>query len=97
MSLNPYKMCGTNTGDLLYIIVMTIILIFMLMFLAGGIHPHPGPVSFNNISMCHINARSLTKEGRIDDMCLELCNIYEFYVIGVSETHLDHNVLDNDV
>ena len=47
--------------------------------------------------MCHINARSLTKEGRIDDMYLELCNIPEFDVIGVGETHLDHNVLDNDV
>ena len=69
----------------------------MLMFLAGDIHPHPGPVSFNNISMCHINARSLTKEGRIDDMYLELCNIHEFDVIGVSETHLDQNVVDNDV
>ena len=90
-------MWGTNTGDLLYIFIMTIMLIFMLMFLAGDIHPHPGPVSFNNISMCHINARSLTKEGRIDDMYLELCNIHGFDVIGVSETHLDHNVLDNDV
>ena len=97
MSLNPHKMWGTNTGDLLYILIMTIMLIFMLMFLAGDIHPHPGPVSFNNISMCHINARSLTKEGRIDDMYLELCNIHEFDVIGVSETHLDQNVVDNDV
>ena len=30
--------------------------------------------------MCQINARSLTKEGRIDDMYLELCNIHEFDV-----------------
>ena len=49
MSLNPHKMWGTNTGDLLYILIMTIMLIFMLMFLAGDIHPHPGHVSFNNI------------------------------------------------
>ena len=71
----------------------------MLMFLAGDIRPHPGPVSFNTISMCHINARrKVSHLGRsIDDMYLELCNIHEFYVIRVSETHLDHNVLDNDV
>ena len=76
---------------------MSIMLISMILLLAGDIHPHPGPVYPNSLSICHINARSLTKDGRIEDMYLELCSLHAFDIIGVSETHLGPNVTDNDV
>ena len=71
----------------------------LLLLLCGDIHPNPGP-NINKslgLSLCHINARSLGKPGRIDDIYEELCVLHEFDIIGVSETHLGPSIPDYKV
>lgn len=64
----------------------------LLLLLCGDIHPNPGPQLLNNLSVCHVNARSLAKPGRVDDLYEELCVLHEFDLIAVSETHLDPSI-----
>ena len=47
--------------------------------------------------MCHINARSLFKPGRLDEIYLELCCLHQFDIIAVSESHLSDAIPDLDV
>lgn len=48
-------------------------------------------------TVCHINARSILKPGRLDEMYLELCSLHHFGIIGVTETHLSNDIPDTDV
>ena len=66
--------------------------VFLLRIICGDIHPNPGPIP--NISICHINVRSLLAVNRLDlieqMLTIERC----FDIICASETKLD-NTIDN--
>ena len=55
--------------------MLCISLSLLLLLLCGDIHQNPGPYRPEKpcLSICHINARSLAKPGRIDDL-YELVN-----------------------
>ena len=78
------------------IILTMLFFALLLLLLCGDIHPNPGPNISKSLglSLCHINARSLGKPGRIDDIYEELCVLHEFDIIGVSETHLGPSIPD---
>jgi len=67
--------------------------LLLLLVISGNIHPHPGPI-FDNLSICHINCRSLLafdKETKSNTMKLEeiesvLCTTGKFDIICMSET-----------
>ena len=62
----------------LFISVLCISLSLLLLLLCGDIHPNPGPYrpETPGLSICHINARSFAKPGRIDDLYEELCILH---------------------
>ena len=71
-----------------------------LLILSGDIHPNPGPLQLSddtNIRLCHLNARSILRPGRLDEVYLELCSLDSFDIIGVSKSHLSVSVPDDDV
>ena len=74
-------------------------LLVLLLLACGDIHPNPGPINNNikGIHMCQINARSLFKPGRLDEIYLELCCLHQFDIIAVSESHLSGSIPDCDV
>lgn len=73
-------------------------LCFLLLVASGDIHPNPGPTPLNSeIGLCHLNARSLLKSGRLEEMYLELCCLHRFDIIGVSESHLSQEIPDLDI
>ena len=65
----------------LFISVLCISLSLLLLLLCGDIHPNP----------------CFSKPGRIDDLYKELCILDEFDIIGVSESHLDSFIPNNQV
>ena len=77
-----------------YFFISVLCISLLLLLLCGDIHPNPGPYrpETPSLSTCHINARSLAKPGRIDDIYEELCILHEFDIIGVSESHLDSSI-----
>ena len=68
------------------------------MLLCGDVHTNPGPDDvIKALRFCHVNARSILKSGRLEELYLELCSLHEFDVIGISESHLDSKIPDVDV
>ena len=79
-------------------VMITYLLVYLpiLLIISGNIHPNPGPVNIN-YSICHVNARSLKAEERLNYIRGTLVNIHKFDLIAVSETHLDTVVKDHEV
>ena len=72
--------------------------IILLLLLCGDVHTNPGPDDvIKALRFCHVNARSILKSGRLEELYLELCSLHEFDVIGISESHLDSKIPDVDV
>jgi exonuclease III len=75
----------------------------LLLVISGNIHPHPSP-TFDNLSICHINCRSLLafdKEAKCNTMELEeiesvLCT-GKFDIICMSETWLSSKTPDDEI
>lgn len=72
-------------------------LCILLLLVSGDVHPNPGPSPPDGIRMCHLNARSLLKPGRLDEIYLELCSLHCFDIIAVSESHLCNTIPDTDI
>ena len=79
-------------------------IIFILLIMSGTIHPNPGPTKLD-LSVCHINCRSLyafDKELKSHTVKLEeiefvLCQVENFEVICMSETWLSSKISDADI
>ena len=69
--------------------------VFLLLTICGDIHPNPGPIP--DISICHINVRSLLAANRLDlieqMLTIERC----FVIICASETKLDNTINNSKV
>ena len=72
-------------------------LIHVLLILAHDVETYPGPNYSQSLSICHVNARSLLRPGQLNDINDELCALHNFDLIGVSESHLDNNIVDSQV
>ena len=74
-------------------------LFLLLLIVSGDIHPNPGPNGSmeTDISFCHVNARSILKPGRLEELYLELCCLHQFDIIGISESHLNNEIPDSDI
>ena len=78
--------------------------LLLLLVISVNIHPPPGP-TFDNLSICHINCRSLLafdKETKSNTMKLEeiesiLCTTGKFDIICMSETWLSSKTLDDEI
>ena len=63
----------------------------LLLILDNDIHQNPGPQEYK-FSVFHLNARSvLNKLSYLEDIASESS------IICVTESHLDGNILDNDI
>ena len=77
--------------------------ILLLLILSGTVHPNPGPE--HDLSICHINSRSLyaydkdlkSHMVKIDEIESVLCLENKFDIICVSETWLSNKVDDSDI
>jgi hypothetical protein len=76
---------------------------FLLLVVSGSIHPNPG--SFVDLSICHINARSLyafdkdleSNRTKLDEIESVLCLQYRYDIICISETWLKSNISCEDI
>lgn len=77
----------------------SMVLCMLLLIVCGDIHPNPGPIvrTDTGINVCHANARSILKPGRLDELYEELCCLHAFDIIGISESHLSESVPDSDI
>lgn len=92
-SLNAFIYCS----NLLYGLRPTVYLCLLLLIASGDIHPNPGPAMPEGIQICHTNARSILKPGRLDEFYLELCCLHNFDIIGISESHTCTAIPDFDI
>ena len=73
------------------------VLLCLLLVICGSVQPNPGPVS--DLSMTHVNMRSLQPHDRsikIDELYGTLCLGKKCDIVCVSETWLDASI-DNDL
>ena len=76
---------------------------FLLLVVSGSIHPNPGP--FVDLSICHINARSLygfdkdlkSNRTKLDEIESVVCLQYRYDIICISETWLKSNISCEDI
>ena len=80
-----------------YVLCFSLVLIHILLILAHDVETNPGPNYSQSLSICHVNVHSLLRPGRLDDIHDELCALHNFDLIGVSESHLDNNIVDSQV
>ena len=79
---------GLNTARLIFGLL---VLMHDLLILCGDIKENPGPVYKKDISICHVNVRSLRSTGdKLPHIKAELADKYD--VITVSETWLNSSV-----
>ena len=72
-------------------------IIVFVALICGSVHPHPGPDT--DLSICHVNMRSLQPHDRpvkLDELYSTLCIDQKFQIICVSETWLD-TTIENDI
>ena len=73
-------------------------IVLLLLIISGSVHPNPGPDK--DLTICHVNMRSLQPHDRsckLDELYSKLCLEKEYDVICVSETWLDDSIPDSDV
>ena len=76
-----------NANNLLQSMVALSHVLIMLVALSGDVHPNPGPDNVtNDISICHVNVRSLGAEGRMESIQTDLADKHD--IIAVTETWL---------
>jgi hypothetical protein len=76
---------------------------FLLLVASGSMHPNTGP--FVDLSICHINARSLypfdkdlkSNRTKLDDIESVLCLQYRYDIICISETWHRSNISYEDI
>ena len=65
--------------------------LLLLLVLGNDVHPNPGPQDYE-LSIFHLNARSVrNKLSYVEDIASESS------IICVTESHLDTNIIDNDI
>ena len=65
--------------------------LLLLLVLGNDVHPNPGPQDYE-LSIFHLSARSVrNKLSYVEDIASESSIIY------VTESHLDTNIIDNDI
>ena len=86
--------CGPCIFRILIILnyIYIAIIIYLLLIKCGDIESNPGPTNVNNLKLCHINARSLTANNRMDEIENFVTNENNFEIIAISESKLDHTV-----
>jgi hypothetical protein len=93
--------CEHSISHLLHISLLLFVILILLVILicSGDVELNPGPNQNEStgITICHINARSLTAEGRLDLIEQFLGLEIEYDVICITETHLDNNVKSSDL
>ena len=76
-----------NANRLLQSIVAFSHVLIMILALSGDVHPNPGPNdNLKDISVCHVNVRSLGAEGRMESIQTDLADKHD--IIAVTETWL---------
>lgn len=103
------SICKIASSNVLYVSALTfslnmlfglrpsLYICLLLLIVSGDVHPNPGPILPDGIRTCHVNARSLLKPGRLDELYLELCCLHNFDLIGISESHLSTSIPDSDI
>jgi hypothetical protein len=86
-SRGTLKRCGKNKDDTMSSLWIKILLIRCLMAICMDVHPHPGPETTNQMSICHLNIRSLNADKRLGACVTQLADAYD--IITMSETWLD--------
>ena len=86
IQLNIFKCKISN-----YLLFSVLCMSLSLVLLCRVVHPKPGPYR-PGLSICHIDAKSFVKHGRIDDLYKELYILKEFAIIGVSESNIDSSI-----
>lgn len=95
---HKYVNAFTYSLNMLFGLRPTVYLSIMLLLLVSGdVHPNPGPGPPDGIHICHANARSILKPGRLDEFYLELCCLHNFDIIGISESHICTSIPDFDI
>ena len=77
-------------------LVLVIFLVLSLLLLAGDVEVNPGPL--NDLSICHINVRSLCpndRTKRIDEIHSLLCIRDGYDIICISETWLNSSITND--
>jgi hypothetical protein len=65
--------------------------LLLLLVLGNDVHPNPGPHDYE-LSIFHLNARSVrNKLSYVEDIASESS------ILCVTESHLDTNIVDNDI
>jgi hypothetical protein len=79
-------------------------IIMNILLLCGDIEVNPGPgpgdsheVRLKNLSLCHLNIRSLLAHDKLDDITDFLSTFHPFDIIALTETHLSTSILDETV
>ncbi|CAC5424938.1 unnamed protein product [Mytilus coruscus] len=78
-------------------------MMFLLLITSGTIHHNPGPSG--DLSVCHLNARSLysfdsvskSNQTKLDEIESVLCNEFQYDVICISETWLKPDISFEDI
>ena len=84
-----------------FVLLLNLAVVFALMaafclliiFLSSDIHTNPGPTSWTNVSIAHLNVRSLLSHDELDHLTA-LLDIHHFDVFALSETWLSSTKLE---
>ena len=72
--------------------------LFTCYYYVTEIHPNPGPRDNRSLKFFHWNLNSLPTRGRIKIPLIETYDSpYKYDVITISETMLDHSVINDDI
>ena len=75
-----------------YLLYTLLVCMLLLLLLGGDVHPNPGlpgTLTWNNISVCHANVRSLRNYDKLIDIKTRLVDVIQ--IITLSETFLSQN------
>jgi hypothetical protein len=92
--------CVLSCSVSLYKLAM---IVFLLLITSGSIHPNPVPRE--NLSVCHINARSLfaydaelsSKRTKLDEIESVLSINFHYQIICINETWLSSSISNEDI
>ena len=71
--------------------------ISLKLILAGGIHPHPGPVN-NSLKFCHWNLNSILTRNKIKISLIEAYNsVFHHDLFAISGSLLNKSIEDDEI
>ena len=74
-------------GSILCNLTFTLTTSLYLLTICADVQPHPGPTTLlGNLTLCHINIRSINADNRWDAFVTQLANAFD--IISTSETWL---------